>query len=137
MDDYIKELIMFDNDEISEFIKDAINDGDKNRIMLLKAAVKLGMSPNYVLYKYDIPLLHYAILKNDILIICNLILLGCDIFKKDRHGFVPLHICAKSGNMHLLKFFIDKTINYKQNLNEKDIDGNTALFISCYFGHVD
>lgn len=142
MDKYIKLLLVLPPDDVVEIIKDAINENDRERINILKAAIKLGMDPNIIVPTHGIPLLHYAILKNDISVVCNLTLNGAEIYAKDDDGFTPLHICAKSGNAVLLKFFADKIIknsdeNIRKKLNEQDVDGNTAFFISCYFGHFE
>ena len=121
----------FEKDEISEFVKDAINNNYKDRLEILHAAIQLDMDPNCILMN-NISLLDYAIMKNDIATVGHLVKYGADINKKNMDGYTVLHLCAKLGNKHLLNFFLGKQIG---NINELDDDGNTPLVLACYFGN--
>lgn len=123
---YVLDLMTLTKIELVEYALELINDRNKNRAEILRAAIHVGLNVNYDLNR-EITLLQYAILKNDMLVSASLINNGADVNKKNRNDETPLHFTAMSGNVYLMNYILSKDVD----INAVDNEKNTALMMAC------
>ncbi len=128
---YIKILIMMDQDEIVDYVASAVDNNDKEKCDIIKAALYLDMDPNHI-YS-GIPILHHIVRTNDIVSCAHLVKNGADIHKKSQNNLTVLHMCAFEGHKQLLKFFVEKGVD----VDCLDYDGNTALIVAGHNSRVE
>ena len=121
-----KALLTATNRELASIVRTVIDDNDKDKILIINAAINLGLDPNYILMNcYH--LLDYAIMKNDIPVAITIVERGANIDRKKYSDCSHLHLCAQDGNHVMLNYFIRKGLN----INETDKKKNTPIFVAC------
>ena len=130
--EYVKFLITFAPEELVECMMSKIEDRDKNRVKMLKAAVHVGLDLNADINE-GMTLLQYAINKGDMLTVGNMVNYGADVNKKNMEGESCLHICCKSGNKHLLTFILSKGAY----INALDESRNSPLLVAGHYENIE
>ncbi len=75
--------------------------------------------------------LRYAVLKNDIKTVQDLIKKGVDINAQDRQGFTPLIIAARHGRAMCARVLL----GHGAEIDKKDYKGNSALLWAAFHGY--
>jgi ankyrin repeat protein len=130
--EYFKSFVSYNQEELATLVKLAVNDNEKDKIIIIKTAFYVGLDPNWV-YPSGISLFHCILEIGDISAVAHFIKNNVDIYKKSYNNYTALHFCARDGHKHLLQFFIEKKIDINQICN----DGNTPLIIAVITGNIE
>lgn len=130
---YVTKYIFWDENLINYELGEMIKLQDSNRLIMFKAAKKIGH--NFNLRHPITSLLWYAVTKNDLLIAGYLAKNGGDIYIKDDNGRNLLFLCAYENNVHMLKYFLACDTSNK--LVNELYNGMSSLFFVLFFGYFD
>ncbi|CAF3769703.1 unnamed protein product [Rotaria socialis] len=83
--------------------------------------------------KYLLTLLHYAVARQNLAGVKQLIALNADIESRDRQGIRPLHIACKEGYFSIVEYLIEQGAK----LDAVDADSWTPIHYACAKGHLD
>lgn len=77
-------------------------------------------------------LLHHAVLRNDVVLVQDMLIAGTSVFTKDRVGATPLHLAVllEGGDR-----IVDLLLSEGADFNEPKLDGLTALHEACWCGN--
>ncbi|AYV82616.1 MAG: ankyrin repeat-containing protein [Hyperionvirus sp.] len=131
---YIDLLVSLDEDDIAGYVVDAIGSQHKERLMMLRAAFKLGLDPNFS-NEEGVSLLTLATRMNDIGCIGLIIKQGGDISRGILGGSNLLILCAMLENTVLLKYYIENGLGHL--INKDDGSGFSPLMVACDRINVD
>lgn len=107
------------NQTVESFVKQAINENDKNEVLNI---IQKGIDIKS--FKVEgLTLLHYAIKAEKDIVIMTLLENGANINAKDSNGCTPLHYAINTENYEIL----EKLIKEKANVNITDNEGLTPL----------
>ncbi|CAM4780685.1 unnamed protein product [Rotaria magnacalcarata] len=83
--------------------------------------------------KYLLTPLHYAVARQNLAGVKQLIALNADIESEDRQGIRPLHIACKEGYFSIVEYLIEQGAK----LDVVDADSWTPIHYACAKGHLD
>jgi hypothetical protein len=123
---YVDMLMHYDDDEMSLIILKSIKKQEKDTIDLLRAAFKLGFSPDHK-SRSGAPFFHAIVETSNLKCIMEFIRQGVSLHL-DEYKTSIMHICAKNNNYQLIKYLIKKIDIELQDKKEMTALSYAALF---------
>jgi ankyrin repeat protein len=116
----LKEYITYNDDMLEYVMLRAINDNEKDKMMKLRIALKVGLDPT--------KLIRACISNNEIGMLVFILKQNIDIVKCADELFL-LHLCVVKNNTSILKYLLNQNVNVNA-INDK---GHTPLSLAIIF----
>lgn len=120
--DIMNNFMWLPPESIASNLQVAMRDKMKDRIQMIDTAVKLNVDIN----KHN--LLHTAVHLNDLVAVARFVKHNVNIHSLNDYKENLIHICAESGNAHLLRYFIDKGVD----INALNVHDQIPLVLAIY-----